>query len=161
MNIPAAIGQAARAVRRNPSLLRMAFRLDGIAKFLDLARRESAHAVTIADDLFDARSSVARELARGVEYIFTAAVPGHIAEFGTMSGATACVLAKALATMHARFGYHDMAHGIADRSLFLFDSFAGFPQARGPIDMDAPHVKAGVWGAGVAKGLSPDQLLQA
>src|SRR5262249_47944712 len=77
--------------------------------------------------------------------IHAAAVYGDVAEFGCFMGNSAQVLATALARSAEVFGNSDVAHGIATRRLWLFDSFKGLPRATDPIDVECPHVKAGVW----------------
>lgn len=101
-----------------------------------------------------------RELYRGFEYVMISAVEGHVAEFGTYSGRTAMVLAKAMADYGNHYVASDREHGIGERKLFLFDSFEGLPAATDPIDKAAPHLTSGVWGAGVAKDISPSVLLE-
>jgi len=106
-----------------------------------------------ADDIY-------RELYRGFEYVMISAVPGDVAEFGTSSGRTAMVLAKAMANFGDRYGSSDIAHGIGLRKLYLFDSFEGFPAASDPIDKAAPQISSGAWGPGVAKDAPPALLLE-
>jgi hypothetical protein len=106
-----------------------------------------------ADDIY-------RELYRGFEYVMISAVQGHVAEFGTSSGRTALTLAKAMADYGDRYGASDVAHGIGERRLYLFDSFEGFPAANHPADIAAPHVASGAWGPGVAKDAPPSLLME-
>ena len=49
--------------------------------------------------VWDGLSDIYRELYRGVEYAYVAAVAGDVAEFGTSSGKTAMTLAKAMAEL--------------------------------------------------------------
>jgi len=100
-------------------------------------------------------------LAMGIEYVYSAGVPGHVAEFGTMSGATATTLASAMNDADTRYGLSEQMHGIDRRSLFLFDSFEGLPKTTNAIDAASPHVKTDVWGPGVATGLTADELHEA
>ena len=94
----------------------------------------------------------------GVEYAYASAVPGHVAEFGTMSGATATTLANAMRDGDQRYRLSEQRHGIGERSLYLFDSFQGFPQTNNPVDAASPHVATNVWGPGVARGLTAAEL---
>ena len=97
-------------------------------------------------------------LIMGVEYAYASAVPGHIAEFGTMSGATATTLAAAMRDGDQRYRLSEQSHGIGERSLYLFDSFQGFPKTNNPVDAASPHVATNVWGPGVARGLTAEEL---
>jgi hypothetical protein len=97
-------------------------------------------------------------LAIGVEYAYASAVPGDVAEFGTMSGATAATLADAMRDGDRRYRLSEESHGIAERRLYLFDSFEGFPLTSNPIDAASPHVATKVWGPGVARGLTAREL---
>jgi hypothetical protein len=94
----------------------------------------------------------------GVEYAYVSAVPGHVAEFGTMSGATASTLANAMVDGDQRYGLSERMHGIDKRMLYLFDSFEGFPKTNNPVDAASPHVSTNVWGPGVARGMTADEL---
>jgi hypothetical protein len=42
--------------------------------------------------------------------------------------------------------------------LYLFDSFQGFPKTNNPVDAASPHVATNVWGPGVARGLTAEEL---
>jgi O-methyltransferase len=97
-------------------------------------------------------------LTMGVEYVYASAVPGHIAEFGTMSGATATTLANAMRDGDQRYRLSERSHGIGERLLYLFDSFEGFPKTDNPVDAASPHVSTNVWGPGVARGLTASDL---
>jgi hypothetical protein len=97
-------------------------------------------------------------LTMGVEYAYVSAVPGHVAEFGTMSGATATTLANAMFDGDQRYGLSERMHGIDQRQLYLFDSFEGFPKTNNPVDAASPHVATNVWGPGVARGLTAEEL---
>jgi hypothetical protein len=92
---------------------------------------------------------VAEALVVGVQYVVCAAVPGDIAEFGCHTGRTAKVLSAAMKLMRAK------------KRLHLFDSFEGLPASVHAVDRENVHVKTGVWGAGVYKGLDPGQLRRA
>lgn len=106
------------------------------------------------------RKQIFRQLYVGFQYVMIAAVDGHVAEFGTASGRTARVLAKAMADLGHQYRLNDPAHGIGERKLFLFDSFEGLPQVSNPIDSASPHVSSGVWAPGVAKDVPADRLLE-
>ncbi len=91
-------------------------------------------------------------LKRAVEYAIISGVRGDVAEFGCYFGHTAAILAKALWEMEKKYGQCDRAHGIAQRRLWAFDSFEGFPEATDPVDIASPHIKAGLWFAGQPAG---------
>jgi O-methyltransferase len=93
---------------------------------------------------------VYRKLEGGVEYVCANAVEGDLGEFGTMTGLSASVLARALAGEQAYRG--------GDRTLHLFDSFEGLPEAVAEADRKAPLVQAGIWAAGTCRGVSPAEL---
>lgn len=97
-------------------------------------------------------SEIEKHLTLGVEYIFLAGVQGDIAEFGTMSGATACIIAKASVAF-------SKGRNSLPRNLHLFDSFAGLPIAKSPVDCEHPNVISGVWSPGLLLGLSEQQLI--
>lgn len=97
-----------------------------------------------------------QSLKQAVEYALVSGVRGDVAEFGCHFGETAAILAEALWEMEKKYGQCDRAHGIAQRRLWLFDSFAGFPEATDPIDIAAPHIKAGLWFAGQPSGGTPE-----
>ncbi|GIL02757.1 MAG: hypothetical protein BroJett030_26560 [Alphaproteobacteria bacterium] len=107
---------------------------------------------------FMSRQDVFRTLYLAVEYVYGTGVEGDIAEFGTMTGWSAEVLAKAMATFGERLGYADLAHGIAPRRLMLFDSFVGLPAASTDIDRNALHVRVGLWAERTCSGLTSEQL---
>ena len=94
------------------------------------------------------RIDVAKSLIRAVHYASDSEVPGDVVEFGTASGFSASVLARALCELP----------GCSERRLWLFDSFVGLPEAQSQIDINSPHVESGVWGAGTCRGLSVEQL---
>src|SRR5262245_11058428 len=101
-----------------------------------------------------AQHLVFEALKMGVEYAYVSAVPGHIAEFGTMSGSTAMTLARSMHDGDRRYQYSEERHGIGERKLYLFDSFQGFPQTNNAVDAASPHIASNVWGPGVARGLT-------
>jgi hypothetical protein len=83
------------------------------------------------------RSEVFRSQYGAVEYALGAGVAGDIAEFGTMSGDSAEVLAKALKDFGDKLGYADAARRIPPRHLWVFDSFEGLPDTTGTPDADS------------------------
>ena len=107
----------------------------------------------------ESEADIYRSLYRGVEYTVQAGVYGDVAEFGTSSGRTAMTLAKAIADYDKRYRTHCEKLGLGFRTLRLFDSFEGFPEATDPIDKLAPQISSGVWGPGVTKDASPSVLL--
>ncbi len=101
-----------------------------------------------------------KKLIQGVGYCVGSAVEGDIAEFGTCRGDTASILARSLNYYTQGYERSEQAHDMPPRLLHLFDSFEGFPSAQCAEDRESPHVDSGVWGAGTAKGLSAEELLQ-
>jgi len=97
---------------------------------------------------FKDRIDIGLFLQRGVQYVLHGAVEGDFIEFGTATGFTASVTAKAIA--ETRRGY--------DRKLWLYDSFEGLPVSVAAADTESPHVLSGVWGAGTCRGLTANQL---
>jgi len=98
----------------------------------------------------DSEKDVRKKLSFGVEYVCGADVAGDVAEFGTMSGRTAAVIAEALSK------FDIFKNG--PKKLHLFDSFEGLPPAQSVVDRDSPHVKSGIWGVGTCKGISKERL---
>lgn len=94
---------------------------------------------------------VIRKLYLGVHYICGGGVEGDVAEFGTMTGLTATVLAQGLGDLDH---YRD-----AKRSIHLFDSFEGFPTIDSPVDQASPQVRSGGWKPGGCRGVSKVQLM--
>jgi hypothetical protein len=93
----------------------------------------------------------------GVLYNFKAHVDGHIAEFGTNTGRTAKYIA---ASMH-EYEQCMQSKGRAlndSKSLHLFDSFQGMPEAQHDADKTSPDVVDGTWDAGALKTMSADKL---
>ncbi|MBT9143398.1 MAG: hypothetical protein DDT29_01801 [Dehalococcoidia bacterium] len=84
-----------------------------------------------------------KKLSISVEYVCEARVEGDIAEFGTMSGRTASIIARAM----LRYDHHETG----PKNLHLFDSFKGLPKAESDVDKESPHVISGVWGGGLVK----------
>lgn len=107
-----------------------------------------------------AREEVFRTLYGAVHYAIGAGVAGDIAEFGTMTGDSAEVLAKGLAEFGERLAYADAAHRLPPRRLWLFDSFEGLPDTTGTPDADSPHVRAGVWAPGTCRGIDQAALVR-
>jgi O-methyltransferase len=95
-------------------------------------------------------ADVLDKLAFGVEYIYGASVKGDIAEFGTMSGRTAKVLAQAFKT------FNQLSNDA--KNLHLFDSFSGFPEITSDTDKASRHVTEGVWAKGLCKQLTKNEL---
>ena len=103
---------------------------------------------------------VFEKLVQAIGYCVGSAVHGHVAEFGTASGTTAEVLARALGFFSKHWCSSDNAHSIGVRDLYLFDSFKGLPPVQqNYVDKNSPHVSSQVWGEGVCKGITPEALL--
>ncbi|MDD5593419.1 MAG: macrocin O-methyltransferase [Candidatus Margulisbacteria bacterium] len=94
-----------------------------------------------------------KKLAFGVNYVYIAGIEGDIAEFGTMTGKTASVIAKSIPKNEFRFG-------VTAKKLHLFDSFAGLPEADSPVDKNSPHVRSGTWTKGTCRGISQARLIK-
>lgn len=100
-------------------------------------------------------SEINENLVYGVKYAYDCEVDGDIAEFGTMSGTTAAVMARAMRDyqrMHGHNGFYK------PKKLFLFDSFQGLPKVESEIDARSPLVELGVWREGACKVLGPVEL---
>lgn len=106
--------------------------------------------------LVNPSDTVFQELFRGICAVHARGVHGDIAEFGTMTGRTASLLASSL-TFVDKTGFARHAFDTRPRELHLFDSFEGLPSP-GEGDIDSPAVQAGQWGHGTHKGLSAQQL---
>jgi O-methyltransferase len=89
---------------------------------------------------------IAEHLVFAVQYTVHSSVEGDIAEFGVQTGRTSNAIAAAMKLMRA------------DKTLHLFDSFEGLPEATSEVDKENEHVKSGVWGAGQLKAITPEQL---
>jgi hypothetical protein len=87
---------------------------------------------------------IGNTLQRAVQYVVGAGVPGDLVEFGTATGFTASVMARTLAEIERK----------PERSVWLFDSFEGLPDATADADLRNPHVAEGVWGRGTCRGLT-------
>lgn len=98
-------------------------------------------------------------LANAVEYAMGTGVAGDIVEFGCYLGLTAAMLAEAMAEGTRQYAYSDTRHGIPERRLWVFDSFEGFPEARSRVDVESPHIQAGVWFAGQPCGSTPAEVM--
>jgi hypothetical protein len=104
-----------------------------------------------------------QKLQAGVQCAYNFAVEGDIAEFGTMTGRTAVLLAHAISMCDKLYPYHVMRELAGkQKDLWLFDSFRGLPDAsKTSVDKDAIHVRSQIGGAGNLRGLSSAELLQA
>jgi hypothetical protein len=111
------------------------------------------------DVLILAAQEIAKTLTLSVQYINGAHVLGDIAEFGTMSGSTARVIATSMVFDYRRQPLPKSAGGENPfRKLRMFDSFEGLPEITSPIDQAAPHVISGAWAKGGCHVLAADQL---
>lgn len=97
-------------------------------------------------------------LINAVHYVVTCGVTGHIAEFGCYHGRSAEVIAQAMRHCFDAYPSNEVRNASIDRSLYLFDSFEGFPETNNEVDNESPHIKRGIWGPGYAKGGSPVTL---
>ncbi len=95
---------------------------------------------------------IARALFLSVQYVCGSKVEGDIAEFGTMTGMTAQVLAAGLTSFDV--------YNPEKKQLHLFDSFRGLPTIESDVDAQSPHVAQGDWRPGGCKSLTAEQLMQ-
>jgi O-methyltransferase len=94
---------------------------------------------------------VATTLSLGVQYCYGTFIEGDIVEFGTASGFSARVIARAMvAAERNREG----------KRLHLFDSFVGLPEATSEVDKNSFEVREGIWNPGTCRLLSKDELFQ-
>jgi hypothetical protein len=84
-----------------------------------------------------------------VHYVCNNPVEGDIAEFGTGMGFSALTIAKTMGIYQRIFAENLRKGGMAQKTLFLFDSFEGLPAAESAIDAESPNVKSGRWGGGI------------
>ncbi|NKB46135.1 MAG: hypothetical protein GKS03_17885, partial [Alphaproteobacteria bacterium] len=97
-------------------------------------------------------------VAKGVIKSYFRGITGHVAEFGTMTGRTAETLASAIAASETIYETKLSRMGVEPRSVYLFDSFEGLPEATEEADIRSPVVASGVWGPGTCLGISPEEL---
>lgn len=102
----------------------------------------------------EAETEIRIKLSLGVEYIYSCAVQGDIAEFGTMTGRTASIMASAVNRCDRDYSKYNT------KRIHLFDSFIGLPDAESKIDKESPQVKSGVWSKGTCKGISKELLVK-
>lgn len=112
----------------------------------------------LKQERYDLRIGSYKSLALGVDYVYGCAVDGDIAEFGTMTGATAFVLAEEIKRASYMYSHTDPRG--KPKKLYLFDSFQGLPKSDALPDLSSPHVKDGTWSAGTCKGISKDVLIK-
>jgi O-methyltransferase len=89
-----------------------------------------------------------------VQYTYGMDVEGDVIEFGTMSGNSACALAQGIVDCESHYPW------VRKKQLWLLDSFQGLPASGSAADLEAPHVRAGVWGPGTNVGLSETALAE-
>jgi O-methyltransferase len=94
-------------------------------------------------------SEIAVALSLGVQYAYNSFIEGDVVEFGTDSGFSARVLARAMRSAELQR---------PPKVLHLFDSFVGLPEATSPVDQGSYEVKAGIWRAGACRLMSKDEL---
>jgi O-methyltransferase len=106
------------------------------------------------------RHEIVQAISVGVDYIYEAGVEGDIAEFGTMTGTTAYVIARTVRhydTRHRKFGPSGDRRYLP-KTLHLFDSFEGLPESTAGPDVESDHVRSGTWARGSCVGLTADEL---
>lgn len=94
-------------------------------------------------------------LTHAVEYIYGARVPGDLIEFGVKDGDSAKILIDAMRSGSDPSYTPDMRD---KRTLWLCDSFEGFPETTQGPDMDSYMVRSGVWGKGQSRGCSAERI---
>jgi len=99
------------------------------------------------------------KLTQGVQYVFNNAVEGDIAEFGTASGFTARIIARAMPFYQEMYAKFLQQHGVGPKLLYLFDSFQGLPPPDSPVDQASPNVTSGRWKQGTFHALNQEELL--
>jgi len=99
-----------------------------------------------------AQREIAKALTLSVTYINMSDVKGDIAEFGTMSGFSASVIANAMMYDLQRQPSYPF------RKLHMLDSFEGLPEITSAVDKTAPHVISGAWSKGGCRVLSAADL---
>jgi O-methyltransferase len=95
---------------------------------------------------------VEQALSIAVLWVYDSAIEGDIVEFGTATGLSAQVIARAMAVA---------GKSRPRKKLHLFDSFSGLPEATSAVDRDSYEYRSGVWYAGLMKVLTEDQLSEA
>ncbi len=94
-------------------------------------------------------TEIATTLSLGVQYAYASYIEGDVVEFGTDSGFSARVIARAMrsAEVHRK-----------PKQLHLFDSFIGLPEATSAVDQASYEVRAGIWKPGACRLMSKDEL---
>ena len=98
------------------------------------------------------RRQIFETLTQGVQYVCNNAVEGDVAEFGTATGFSSYSMARALSYYQQMYRGFLSQHRLPPKSLYLFDSFAGLPPPRHPVDAASPNVQVGR----CRKAASPD-----
>jgi Macrocin-O-methyltransferase (TylF) len=132
--------------------LRQALVSGGITRRLALAEFEARDVGPSIADLaqLDERDK-ALVLGLGVQYAYYSYVEGDIVEFGTCTGLTARMIARAMIASE---------RDRPPKCLHLFDSFEGHPEITSEIDRNSYEVKAGIWRKGYPRLLTRDELFQ-
>lgn len=123
-------------------------------KFIRLSLLTKINKKTLKYCKKNIEEDLVKTLTKSVSYVFGMAVEGDIAEFGTMTGKTAVILATA--TNYNNSLYIDDIRGT--KKIFYFDSFEGLPEARFDSDKNSHHVKTGIWRKGSCMGLTESRF---
>ncbi len=99
-----------------------------------------------------ALKEIAKTLTLSVTYINMSDVKGDVAEFGTMSGFSARIIANAMMYDLQRQPSYPF------RRLRMFDSFEGLPEITSEVDKSCTHVLSGAWSKGGCLVLSAEEL---
>ena len=113
-----------------------------IRDFLIYKRIQSAAINSIKYPYKDISAALGRALA----YSYGAGVKGDVAEFGLQTGRSSVALVSGVSFLNREYSGGKHPHGT--KHLHFFDSFQGLPVASTAADIDAPHVKSGVWAGG-------------
>jgi O-methyltransferase len=91
-------------------------------------------------------------LSLAVLWVYDSSIEGDIVEFGTATGFSSQVIARAMVVAQK---------SLPKKRLHLFDSFEGFPEATSQVDRDSHEYRTGAWYAGLMKRLTKEQLFEA
>lgn len=94
---------------------------------------------------------VASAIGSGLAYCYGAGVVGDVAEFGLQTGRSSVSLIAGVSTLNREYRN---SHPHGTKRMHFFDSFGGLPAPTSGVDLDSPHVVAGIWSEGGLRGLS-------
>ena len=91
-------------------------------------------------------------LSLSIQWVYENFIEGDIVEFGTATGFSGRVIARAMRFAEA---------ARARKTLHLYDSFEGLPEARSEVDQNSFEFRSGVWAPGTMKALTDVELAAA